>query len=135
MDAFKRENKERKKESKPILDFGRENIPKLRKKVRDDFKFGVRNFFQFKDRNAFLLCPIDAISVDVILPWSFIPLNQMKVVSKSKFLTEKIKPKMLFSLNTPYKEKFGSILGSRIFSIGTENLDFHINTILNEIFC
>lgn len=130
---IKKENDNRIKNKQPAL--VNPKIQDLSTNSRKGIIKVLRNFFQFKDREAFALCPIDFPNVDLNLPWSYIPLNQIKSYPKMQLFKKPILDKFLLTLQSPYKEKLGSILGSRINNIGTENLDQFTPEIMKEMSC
>ncbi len=99
------------------IDNLKETYDKFSKNDKKNFIDYIKKIFQFKNRNFFLLCPHKELGNT----WNYVDIQS--IVSIIKNLTKMIDiiKYTKISINSPWKEKFGSILSSRFGKIAVDD--------------
>jgi len=80
----------------------------------------IKNIFQFKNRNFFLLCPHKLLNNK----WCFVDVQNVIPLERQKIYPLIIKY-LTISINSPWKEKFGSVIGSRFAKVAVDDFKSH----------
>ena len=91
----------------------------------------IKSIFQFNNRNYFLVCPHEFIKDQ----WCFVDVQMIFAFEKQEIYPEIIEYINL-SITPPWKEKFGSIMGSRFDKVAVDDFsNSEIRDILeNQLF-
>ncbi|KKN41896.1 hypothetical protein LCGC14_0718610 [marine sediment metagenome] len=124
-------NKQRRKEIE-YKDFNIENLESCAKVFNnleppEKLKYigDIKSIFQFNNRNHFLVCPHE-FNQDI---WCFIDIQMIYAFEKQAIYPEIIRYINL-SITSPWKEKFGSIIGSRFDKVAVDDFS---NTQIREV--
>jgi len=85
----------------------------------------IKSIFQFNNRNYFLICPHE-FNKNL---WCFIDVQMIFAFEKQEIYLQIIEYINL-SINSPWKEKFGSIIGSRFDKVAVDDFS---NTQIRDI--
>ncbi len=86
-------------------------------KDREKFAKFVKKIFQFKNRNYFLICPHKALGNK----WSYADIQSILTIKKEDDTLKNLIKYTKISVSNPWKEKFGSILGSRYGKVAVDH--------------
>lgn len=95
----------------------------INREERVQFINYIRKIFQFKNRNYFLICPHNYLDNK----WCFIDVQSiLPIIKTEKMFLDLIKYTKI-TINSPWKERFGAVIGSRFDKIAVN--DFAKNEI------
>ncbi len=97
----------------------------LNKEEKSKYFEFIKSIFQFNNRNYFLVCPHE-FNKNL---WCFVDIQMIYAFEKRTIYPQIIKY-INFSISSPWKEKFGSIIGSRFNKVAVDDFS---NSQIKEI--